>query len=223
MVALHATASLEVMFTTYSFTHKGHYTHDAINQARHVWESLREVGRMNNAIMITYDVHSCQVMWEDGIPCLLDQYLPQPDQLPGDLLLDVAPEKLSCLEFSLTMLQGCRHTTIGKKSSVNSSPEMECADSVYRHIAHVGVPQQSTAFLPLQTWHKPFNLHVSLRTGQYGNAVPHWYQKYAWGLKLLEWGYSPLFFETGGHTTLLQHSPASRCLLSSLTTQSSAF
>lgn len=36
-----------------------------------------------------------------------------------------------------------------------------------------------------------------MRAGQYGSSVPHWYQKYAWGLKFLQWGYSVAFFETG--------------------------
>lgn len=114
MAALHATSAREIMFTTYSFTHRSQYTYDAIHQARHVWECLREIGRLSNAIMLTYDVHSCQVMWEHGIPCFLDRYLPQPNELPG----------------------------------------------------------------------------------QYGSAVPHWYQKYAWGLKFMQWGYSCNFFET---------------------------
>lgn len=83
MVALHATKRKEVMFTTYSFTHKGHYTLDAIHQARHVWESLRGIGRLANALMLTFDEHSCQVMWENGIPCFLDRFLPQPEDLPG--------------------------------------------------------------------------------------------------------------------------------------------
>lgn len=84
MAALHATKSKEIMFTTYSFTHKGSYSAEAIHQARHVWESLRGVGRLPNAVIITYDEHSCQVMWENGIPCFLDRYLPQPHELPGD-------------------------------------------------------------------------------------------------------------------------------------------
>ena len=86
MAALHATSAREIMFTTYSFTHRSQYTYDAIHQARHVWECLREIGRLSNAIMLTYDVHSCQVMWEHGIPCFLDRYLPQPNELPGGAL-----------------------------------------------------------------------------------------------------------------------------------------
>lgn len=114
MAALHATDKKELMFTTYSFTHKQHYSSDAIYQALHMWENLRRIKRLKNAIIITYDVHSCQVLWENGIPCFLDRLLPQPSELPG----------------------------------------------------------------------------------QYGTDVPHWYQKYAWALKFLEWGYHVTFFET---------------------------
>ena len=31
--------------------------------------------------------------------------------------------------------------------------------------------------------------------GQYGKDVPHWYSKYSWALKLLEWGYTAVFVE----------------------------
>lgn len=33
--------------------------------------------------------------------------------------------------------------------------------------------------------------------GQYGSDVPHWYQKYAWALKFIEFGYTTLFMELG--------------------------
>lgn len=85
MASLHATESKEIMFTTYSFTHNGQYSYDARNQAKHVWESLRQIDRLKNAVIISYDTHSCQVMWENGIPCFLDHYMPQPDELPGRL------------------------------------------------------------------------------------------------------------------------------------------
>ena len=83
MAELHATGWKELMFTTYSFTHNGMYSYDAVNQARHVWESLRGIDRLKNALIISYDTHSCQVLWEHGIPCFLDRYLPQPRDLPG--------------------------------------------------------------------------------------------------------------------------------------------
>ena len=41
----------------------------------------------------------------------------------------------------------------------------------------------------------------SALVGQYGTAVPHWYQKYAWGLKFMQWGYTCNFFETGKTST----------------------
>ena len=31
--------------------------------------------------------------------------------------------------------------------------------------------------------------------GQYGKEVPHWYSKYSWALKFLEWGYTAVFVE----------------------------
>jgi len=123
-----------------SFTHRQEYSPDAIYQALHMWENLRRIGRLSNAIIISvsrhaywwnhsrnwgatackvlvtpqsassishrgvcpsmvlgshliwndpmqYDVHSCQVLWENGIPCFLDRYLPQPDELPGAMFL----------------------------------------------------------------------------------------------------------------------------------------
>lgn len=114
MAALHATGKKELMFTTYSFTHEGNFHPDALNSVVHIWENLRRIKRLNNSIIISYDLQTCQVLWVNGVPCFLDRYLPQPSELPG----------------------------------------------------------------------------------QYGSRVPHWYQKYAWALKFLEWGYRPTFFET---------------------------
>lgn len=83
MARLHATRKNELLFTTYTFTHKGHYSHDAIHMARHMWENLREVDLLSHTVILSYDAHSCQVMWENGIPCFLDRWLPQPNDLPG--------------------------------------------------------------------------------------------------------------------------------------------
>ena len=132
MVKLHATQSKEIMFTTYSFTHNSQYSYDAIYQARHVWECLRQIDRLKNAIILTYDDHSCQVLWEHGIPCLLDRYMPQPDALPGtiatrsDLVFQGAQLDTNHLEYAMSW--PCHvhsHYARGEKSSVIWSKHLE--------------------------------------------------------------------------------------------------
>lgn len=84
MAEQHATAKGELLFTTYSFSHRQSYSYDAIYWATHMWANLNETGILNHTIVLSYDVHSCQVMWEHGIPCFLDRFLPQPSSLPGE-------------------------------------------------------------------------------------------------------------------------------------------
>jgi len=40
-----------------------------------------------------------------------------------------------------------------------------------------------------------YMLQPSELPGQYGSANPHWYAKYAWASKFLQWGYHVTFFE----------------------------
>ena len=39
--------------------------------------------------------------------------------------------------------------------------------------------------------------HTPIAAGFYRDQNPHYYQKHAWGSNLVQWGYSPLFFEAG--------------------------
>ena len=87
MASLHATDQNELLFTTYSFTHNSEYNKEAIHPARHLWQNLREIDRLNNTIIITYDLHTCQVLTEHGIPCFLDRWSRQPGDLPGAISL----------------------------------------------------------------------------------------------------------------------------------------
>lgn len=61
----------------------GFYAGHMVDFAAHLWQSLREVGRMENAIMLSYDLHSCQTVIARGIPCFLDRWSKQPSELPG--------------------------------------------------------------------------------------------------------------------------------------------
>ena len=83
MANLHATDQNELLFTTYTFTHNGRYSKEAVHMARHLWQNLNDIGRLQNTIIISYDLHSCQVLTEHGIPCFLDRWSRQPDDLPG--------------------------------------------------------------------------------------------------------------------------------------------
>ena len=87
MANLHATDQNELLFTTYTFTHNRKYSKEAVHMARHLWQNLREIGRLQNTILISYDLHSCQVLTEHGIPCFLDRWSRQPDDLPGTIYL----------------------------------------------------------------------------------------------------------------------------------------
>lgn len=149
LAKLHATRKKEILFTTYTFSHKRAYSYEAINAAKHMWENLREIGLIPNTILLSYDLHSCQVLWEHGIPCFLDRYLRQPDDLPGQ----------SCL---VQPLLGCALIVV-RENRQSEGPNSKLAPSA----------------------------------GQYGSEVPHWYQKYAWALKFIEYGYTTVFMELG--------------------------
>lgn len=83
MAALYATDHRELLFTTFNLNHGGEFRPEGTDMARHFWENLREIRLLNHTILITYDLPSCQIMWDIGIPCFLDRWLPQPDTLPG--------------------------------------------------------------------------------------------------------------------------------------------
>lgn len=87
MLKLHATKAGEVMLTTFTLTHHGQSDDKSVIRACHIWENLREINRLNNSLLITYDLHTCQLLWKSGIPCFLDRFLPQPSNLPGIYLL----------------------------------------------------------------------------------------------------------------------------------------
>lgn len=80
---LHATPSGALRFTTLSFTHRGRYTW-GVGAARHMWQNLQELDSIGSTLLISYDLHTCQVLIENGIPCFVDRWLSQPKTLKGD-------------------------------------------------------------------------------------------------------------------------------------------
>ena len=133
--------------------------------AAHLWQSLREVGRLENTVLFTYDLHTCQGIMARGIPCFLDRWSTQPSQLPG---LSSASSTFPWKRLSL-MVQNCR------------------APFIRAHRFHSW----------LCSWvfeHMVYDV-CDYTAGQYGKEVPHWYSKYSWALKFLEWGYTAVFVE----------------------------
>lgn len=93
MLDLHVTESNEILFTTFGM-HTGDREENVVPGFCHIWENLREIGRLKNAVLLTYDLHACQLMWENGIPCFLDRYLPQPEELKGTVYNPPKPHPL---------------------------------------------------------------------------------------------------------------------------------
>ena len=83
IVARHATPAGEVMFTVYTVNHEGTYSELAEDLAAHMAANLMEIQRLDNTMLLTYDVDTFYRLWEKGIPCVLDRFSTQPQDLPG--------------------------------------------------------------------------------------------------------------------------------------------
>ena len=83
IVARHATPAGEVMFTVYTVNHENTYSELAEDLAAHMAANLMEIQRLDNTMLLTYDVDTFYRLWEKGIPCVLDRFSTQPQDLPG--------------------------------------------------------------------------------------------------------------------------------------------
>ena len=86
ILAAYATEENQIMFTT-SWNHRSEFSNDTLEKVLHIWESLRSVGRVQNAVILTYEMETCQVLWAKGITCLVDRLQSQPPELPGECLI----------------------------------------------------------------------------------------------------------------------------------------
>ena len=86
VLAACATEKNQIMYTT-SWNHGSNFSMDSLEKVLHIWESLRSVGRVQNAVLFTYEMETCKVLWAKGIVCLVDRLQTQPSELPGRCLI----------------------------------------------------------------------------------------------------------------------------------------
>lgn len=176
--------------------------------AAHLWQSLREIQRMENTFVVSYDLHTCQAIMQRGIPCFLDRWSLQPSQLPGKCSARCSrqPGGAPAIPLSVSDCMSIYHLLSLYKTRMRWRPSLPITSTTNSIVGQfpssessVGIQWEATlvseGVLTMEELRLAVNILPDVTAGQYGKEVPHWYSKYSWGLKLLEWGYTAVFVE----------------------------
>lgn len=87
-----ASVDKEIILSTFSFKHQFQHefqilqSSEQMDMLKNFAYHLRRCGRLQNSMLLSYDLPTCQTLLSSGIPCILDRAAPRPEDLPGMFL-----------------------------------------------------------------------------------------------------------------------------------------
>ena len=76
----------DIVLTTLSFQHQGaDHSGDQLELIKNFACYLKDISRLHNTFILSYDQATCRALHSAGILCFMDEAAPHPDTLPGEI------------------------------------------------------------------------------------------------------------------------------------------